>query len=384
MYKLKSHHHLHADLKPAELTKLSWSQTLTSLGGGLVAIFIPIFLLHLGYSLSQVFLYMMWFGLSPLMLAAPEIWLLLKIGANRMMALSSVGQAVFLALLITLPTYHWPLYLLAILAAAVNMAYWAPFHANFSASRTPGKAGEQLSYIYVLMAVAGAIAPAVGGILATTFGIKLVYGISAGLFLAAAIPMLKGAELIKSSGFDLRRLKNVDMRSDMLAYAGWAVTETTELVIWPILIFLIVTSYAAIGLLSSVLIVTGTLTTLYVGRREERTGEKHYLKEGSVGTSLTNTIRQFASGGSTIFGMNLLSGISFHLLEVSFFTRYYKRISRNPRLEYVYVMEVANSLSIALFYLILYLASLNLPNQAVLAIGLILTIPGSYLATRIR
>lgn len=384
MRRLHSRHNLHPRFQQGELTKLYWSQIITTLADGLVAIFIPIFLLTLGYKLSQVLLYMIMFGAF----CVPALYIMLKlvtkIGANRVMGLANMGQVVFMVLLITLPTHHWPLLVLAIVAACVNTAYWPAFHANFALSRTPEKAGKQLSYFYVLMAAAGALAPTIGGLLATYVSISLVYAIAAGLFLLAALPMFSGSEVVKPVDFRLARLKGLDIKADLLAYGGWAFIETTEEVVWPIMIFLIVSTYAGVGLLSSALIVTGILTTLYVGRREAVKGEKHYIKRGSASTSLTNLGRIFASTSPLVFGMNLLSGVSFHLLEVPFFTRFYTHVSTRPTLEYLFASEATYGMSLVVFYSILFVFSLTLPAQMVLIIGLILTIPASYIATRMK
>ena len=349
-----------------------------------MVIFIPIFLLKLHYSLANVLGYMIFYGLF----CPPALYLALhlvpRIGANRMMGIANICQAIFLGLLITLPSHHWPLFALSALTAWVNSAYWPSFHANFSVARTPSRSGRQLSYIYTVIAVAGALAPAIGGILATIFGIKLVYGIAAGVFMVASLPMLWGRSGFKPPDFKLERLKHVNIKPDLGAYGGWGIVETTEEVVWPIMIFLIVSSYASIGLLSSVVIGTGIFTTLYVGRHLELRGEKHYIRRGSVTMSLTNFGRIFAGGISGVFGMNLLSGISFHLLEVSLFTRFYRHVSRGDTLEYLFAMETVYGLTLAAFYSILLLLTIAFPAQAVLAVGLLLTIPASYFATRMR
>lgn len=384
MQKLHSHHGLTTGFLQPELKKLYWSQGFSSLAGGLVVIFIPIFLLKLGYSLADVLSYMVFYGLF----CPPALYVTLhavaKFGANRIMAVGNISQAIFLGLLITLPSQRWPLFALSALSAWVNSAYWPAFHANFAVARTPKTSGRQLSYVYAVIAIAGAIAPAIGGILATVFDIKLVYGIAAGFFVVASLPMFVGRKGFKPDNFKLARLKTVNIKPDLSAYAGWGIVETTEEVIWPLMIFLIITSYASIGLLSSVIIISGIFTSLYVGRHLEIKGEKHYIKRGSATVSLTNFGRIFTGGVSGVFGMNLLSGISFHILEVSLFTRFYRHVSRGNTLEYLFAMESAYGITSAGFYAFLLLLTNFISTEAVLVTGLLVTIPASYFATRMR
>jgi MFS family permease len=377
-------HNLTSQSLRPELSKLYWSQGFSTLGGGLVAIFIPIFLLKLHYSLAAVLTYMIFYGLFCIPTLYIALHLVPKIGSNRIMAIANISQAMFLALLITLPTRHWPLLSLSVLAAWVNSAYWPAFHANFAIARTPSRSGRQLSYIYTLMAVASALAPAIGGILATIFNIKLVYGLAAGIFIVAAIPMFWGRKGFKPPDFKLERLRHANIKPDLSSYGGWAIVETTEQVVWPIIIFLIVSSYASIGLLSSVVIATGIFTTLYIGRRLELKGEKHYMKRGSATMSLTNFGRVFAGGVAGVFSMNILSGISFRVLEVSLFTRFYRHVGSGDTLEYLFAMEAFYGIVLASFYTVLLLLTIAFPAHTVLAVGLLLTIPASYFATRMR
>ncbi len=384
MYRTHSHHGINDGILAPELHKLYWSQGLSSLAGGLVSIFIPIFLLKTGYSLAWVLAYMMFYGLFCIPMLYLALALVPRIGANRSMGIGSISLAIFLVFMITLPDHHWPLPALAALAGWVNANYWPAFHANFAKARTPKESGRQLSYVYVVIAVAGAIAPAIGGILASVFGIRLVYGIAAGLFVAAAVPMLWGNRGFRPNSFSLRRLKGASIGPDLSAYGGWGIVESTEEVVWPILIFLIVSSYASIGLLSSVVVSTGIITTLYVGRKLESRGERHYMRQGSATMSLINLGRIFAGGITGVFGMNLMSGISFHLLEVSLFTRFYRHVAHGDTLEYLFIMEAFMGLTLALFYGLLLMLTIAFSAQAVLAVGLLLTIPASYFATKIR
>jgi len=384
MQKLHSHHGLTTGFLQPELKKLYWSQGFSTLGGGLVAIFIPVFLLKLHYSLAAVLSYMIFYGLF----CPPALFLALglvpKIGSNRSMGLANILQAIFLALLISLPKHHWPLFGLSALAALVNSMYWPPFHANFAKARTPKNSGRQLSYVYTVISVAGALAPAIGGILATIFNIQFVYAIAAGVFLLAALPMLGGHHGFKPESFKLERLKQVNIKPDLSSFGGWGIIESTEEVVWPLMIFLIVSSYASIGILSSVVVATGIFTTLYVGKRLEAKGERHYMKRGSATMSLTNLGRIFAGGITGIFSMNLLSGISYHLLSVSLFTRFYRHVGNGETLEYLFAMESFYGLTLSVFYSVLLLFTIAFPAQSVLAVGLLLTIPASYFATRMR
>jgi hypothetical protein len=91
MMRLPFQNLIQQDLRP-ELNKLFWSQGFSTLGGGLVAIFIPIFLLKLHYSLAAVLTYMIFYGFFCIPTLYIALHLLPYIGANRIMALANSCQ----------------------------------------------------------------------------------------------------------------------------------------------------------------------------------------------------------------------------------------------------------------------------------------------------
>ena len=160
------------------------------------------------------------------------------------------------------------------------------------------------------------------------------------------------------------------MRRDAIANMFNGVIIMGEFSIWPLLVFVLVSTYAGVGLLSSVVALASIIITLYVGRREETRGERRYIKEGLFVYGLTNLGRVIVQNSFQIFGLNLLSGIGRSLYTTPFMNRYYTNSDGTFRLGYITVMEGAFSLGTALFVAILFLISLILPMNTVLAIGL--------------
>lgn len=369
------HYHL---ARTGEMGKVFFSHSVGSFAGSLVSVFIPIFLLKNGYSFSAVLFYLMMQQAFAVFLQLPTAQIVGRFGANRITAIATLFGVVLFALLLTVPEFHWSVWILAAVWAVNRSLYWIPFHANFSTARKQGKTGVQLSALNALNTLGNGIAPAIGGIVATAFGIRVIYIAAMIIFIISTVPLWFGKELVRKRSVDFSRLDIRKIRPDLYANAFNSISICTNNNVWPMLISLMVTSYAGIGVLSSVITIAMITISLYVGRREAVKGERHYLKEGLNMATGAGVLRLLAQNGGHIFGINFLSGISQSLYHTPFMTRYYAHSDEEPRFEYLVAMEMACCLGAAIYFAILWALSFFLPMETVLLIGLGLSIPAVY------
>lgn len=378
-------HHTYFHLtRMSEKGRVVWSHLLSNFGAALVTIFVPIFLLRLGYPLTDVLLYLALQGLFSIPLQILFARLFSVIRANHAMALGLLLQVVFLLLLMSLETTGWPLWLIALTWAASRSLYWVSFHINFSKSRNRQREGREVSTISVLKIVASGVAPAIGGILATMLGINFVYGITIGLLTVAIVALLRGEEISSQRPYNPRSLDYRKIRRDLFASFSNATTTVGEFIIWPIMVSLLIPSYAGIGLLASVVMISAIAASLYVGRREERRGRRHYLKEGALITSISDVLRLFAENAGHVLGINLFGGVGNSLYYTPYLTKYYDHADEEPRLEYLTAMETAHEIGWASFFLVLFGLSFLLSDTAVLLAGIAIAAPFNFGIRAIR
>jgi MFS family permease len=368
-----SHYHL---LRMKEMGRIFWCHSIGALGVSLVVIFVPIFLLKSNYSFSAVLLYLLLQQALAAALQYPAGRLLQYIHPHRQLAIGTLWYAVFFGLLITLHTYHWPLGLLALAWALNRTMYWAAFHYSFGLARGQTHAGRQIAGVTALVVLAQTAAPAIGGIVATAFGIKYIYITAIITLLIAIVPMFKTGVGPPRVKLHISWPAIYTMRRDALANVCNGIVVLAEQSLWPLLVFLVVSSYAGVGVLSSMIAVASIGVTLYVGRQQETRGERYYIKRGLAAYSLTSLGRALVENSVQIFGLNLLGGVGRSLYVTPFMNRYYSnsdgldRDGEAFRLGYITVMETAFSIGSSLFLLILLALSLWLSVRTALEISL--------------
>lgn len=351
--------------------RIYWCHSIGGLGIFMAAIFVPIFLLKNGYSVLDVFVYLLLQQLVSLLLQYPTCRLFEYINPHHLLTIGRLSFIGFFWLLLTLQTHEWPLVYIAFFWALNRTMYWAALHYVFGLSRAKKHAGMQVAKMNALAVLGSTIAPAIGGVIASLFGIDYTYAAAILLILASVVPLINAPETIPRAKLKISWQHLNEMRRDALANAFNGMVVSAEQSIWPMFVSLIVVSYAGIGILSSVIAAASIIVMMYVGRNEEVRGEKHYIKEGLTTYSLTSIGRAVATSSAQVAGLNLFAGIGRALYLPAFMNRYYSNSDGANRLGYITIMEMAFSVGSVAYLLSLIILLAFFPASTVLSIGLV-------------
>ena len=372
------HFHYHIlRIRLSELRRLYWAHTVKELANSMVTIFVPIYLYRLHYSLAAIMGYFLWSSVFWGVTQKPAKRWANRIGFNRIMGLGLLVQGLEILMLATIKQAHWPLWLIGLVYGISISLYWTQFRACFARSLLHHRPGPAVGISSALLMLAYGIAPAIGGAVASWLGITVLYGLTMLCFVAAALPLFTGPEFMEREPFEMRELHWRTIWRDLAANQGGEVDAMIATTVWPLFIFLLVPTYVGVGVLSSVAVIASIVIALYVSRRQARK-MSGYLKHGVSVVSLTNAIRLAMQSAGQIAGVNFFNGLGEALVITPFYSRYYHNAEREPLLPYVYAMLIACAVSDTLLFGFLLLLSLVVSVKVVLAVGLILAIPGSY------
>jgi MFS family permease len=361
-----------------------WVHSLTTMSFGIIGLFIPIYLLTKGYSLTQVLLFMAWGQLAALVTQTLSMRIVGKIGANHAMVIGNILLVLYFAMLPFISHFgSWWLFV-ALPGGFSRAIYWGAFHANFSKARAHKRSSKQIGLLYAVLALVTGLAPAIGGVIASTTTITITYVAAAILMLIASIPLLGNHEIVKRRSLNMAQFKWKKYRSDMIGNGGNGMLYVADSIVWPLAVYVFISSYVGVGILSSVVTIGATTASLYVGWREQRKGVRHFLWEGYGFINVASFIRLLAQNGLHVFGANLFTGVGKSLYVTPFMDRYYRHADESPRYEYIAAVEMAHETAALLFLLLLVILSLFVPAQAIYVLGISCAIPAGYLMTRIR
>ncbi len=247
-----------------QVRELFVSTTILDFAVAAIAIFEPIYLSRVGFTIPQIILfylavYGIYFVIQPLGG---------KVTRSRGYKHGIVYSTPFLIL------YYLALYAIpsspvwafgAVAAFAVHkMFYWPGFHANFARFGSAKRQGRQLGLLVFLLSISSISGPAVGGLLLKFFGFPTLFVTVAFLILASNAPLLMTRETFTprdlSYGDAYRRLLKPENRRLALSFMGYG-EELVAMVLWPLAMFGVIGHYATLGFV----VTLGTVLTAAVG-----------------------------------------------------------------------------------------------------------------------
>lgn len=376
--------HLLPRLKFTELNEIYWAMGLKTMAISLVGIFIPIYLYSLGYSFFWIFLFYSVTYFTKGALDKTFAKLILLIGPKHGLAYSFPLMLAYLWMVMTLPEYDWNLILLGIFSGVSMSLSWMSYHIDFSLARKKKNNSRAISGIHALMTFSGGIAPFVGGIIATRFGISNAFLVSIFLLVLAALPLLKTREPHIPKKLNMKKINLSKIKKDLLAHAGMGFNFGILYEVWPFFLFFILGSYEKVGFFESFALVLTIIITLYVGRKLKNHNQHQFLNKGARVNSILWILKTLTSSVYHIFVFQLLHAFLFPLLRISYFSEVYTHTDEEPRIEYILFMERAIDYARAFLFFFLAVLSVFWGSKETLLIGLILAALGAFLSSSIR
>ncbi|MGB6534812.1 MAG: hypothetical protein WBF58_02500 [Xanthobacteraceae bacterium] len=174
-----------------DLNRLAVHSALQQLAWGLLSAFSAVFLARQGLSPAAIFLCLgaiiaLRFAIRPAVLISVR-----AIGLRATLIVGTFLYAVQSPLLAPVHGLDLALLVYCVAAAAAQAFYWTCYHAMFAAIGSAGDRGSQVGWRQLLVAIAGAAGPALGGVALTIAGPWAAFG-AAGLVECIAIVPLIG------------------------------------------------------------------------------------------------------------------------------------------------------------------------------------------------
>lgn len=377
IHKLTFHRHFWRNIHMSELGELYVSMTLKTLSLSMISVFVPIYLYNLGINLYGISVYFSLYFLMRIPINIVTGALVARYGPKHIISYGYAVTLIYLGMLLTMPQYGWSLWSLAMVVAISNSFFFVAYHVDFSKIKEVKKEGEELSRMYVLIRIAGAIGPLLGGLLATVFGTDVAMMVAIVVMLLAIVPLMmtsepvsKSTKLPDFSSFNLGREKR-----NILAYSAIGISRQATLSVWPLYIALFVFTenvYGLVGLVTSVSVVASIVAAKMIGNLIDDHKGGALINYGAIIVTVVHAARTIITTLWGVIGINILSDAGETAIIMPFTKGFYDDAdSRRSRIVYISVMETFGALSRAIFWLLLAFLFYNFDPKFVLQIALI-------------
>ena len=319
MYNLRhSLNHLHIKyLKNRELDDFYISVFLKSFAGSFIAIFVPIYLFTLGFTIKEIVLFfVVIFSLMAIFMFT-GLKLCSYIGVKKVLVIGT-----FFLLLTNYFLYQIPFgthYLIAALVLGISHGmYYSAYHVDFVRSAVSKKEASEVSIIKIIMIITAATGPLIGAYLITKFSYDFVF-ILVGVILAASIiPLFLTKDFrIPKEKTTLKKIFKADSYSKALAYQVEGAVYFGDNTFWPLFIFIVLGNVLSLGIIFSLSSVFLIFLLTKIGKLADKY-TKTTFKIGIFTYIPLWALRLLFFTPMGFFITNFLSNISKSLLDISF------------------------------------------------------------------
>ncbi|PLS82025.1 hypothetical protein CYG49_00100, partial [Candidatus Saccharibacteria bacterium] len=253
-----------------ELGELYTSLMLRSMGISLIGIFLPVYLYKTGYSLPAIFLFIASIFAFRCFINVPAAYLIAAKGPKHVMLYSYGFQIISLLLLLTLPDYHWPLWLVAFSWAIASSLFFLAYNVDFSKVLHSEHGGKEIGFMAIMERIGATLGPVIGGLVATFLGTEWMISISIVLFVLAVIPLFATPEPTKThQHLDFRNFPYNTVKRDMLSFGAFTTENILSITLWPLFIGVVIfttNTYASIGAVTSLSTLAAIFSAKLIGQ----------------------------------------------------------------------------------------------------------------------
>lgn len=340
-----------------EISELYLASSIRGFAQGMLNLFIPVFLYKLGFTVQEIVL----FYVAAFFVRFVTVpWggnLAKKYGFEHSIMYSVPITILFYLALYLVKFHHFLIFIVPILFALSMNAYWIAYHADFAYYGKDGQRGREIGSLLGFRFALSVIAPFLGGLILKLSGFNVLFLVVSILLFVSVIPLFTTKEKFKPKPVSyfqtFKKFFSRKKRRRFFGYLGFGENIVT-VAIWPIFIYLIVSSYFYLGTIISISTLFMALITIYLGKLTDKVDRKKIIKIGTLLLSFSWILKIFAKTPLYVLGVDTFSRASSNLQSIPVYARIYKRASREGTVNDIMFYELGLALGYMLLGLIIY------------------------------
>jgi MFS family permease len=262
--------------------------TLSGVGMGFVGIFVPIYLLQLGFPLSTVILYLMIHHISLLAGAFLSIFISNKIGLVRCWYIRVFLITLLFTGLHFLSVNHSIVFMLGIISGIESAFFWIPYNIFTVRKTDRATMGSSLAFMSNIGSAVGLVIPLVAALIIVSYGYSVLFAVALFFILISLVPVLvlrkerTHFQFSFKSMIDIARKNRHFILPEIFDNLGQDAG-----VIWALFIFTAGLTVLDLGYLGVMGGIVGIVVTYITGFLIDKWHKQKVIRFGAIFTTLT-------------------------------------------------------------------------------------------------
>jgi len=348
-----------------QLFVLNTMNVVDGIAGSLVGIFVPIYLLTIGFDLRTVFSYFLIFSFTLVPFFILTAKFCQHLGVKKTLLLRIPILFIYLASLFLVKQIPAIVYFIPVFYALETSLYWYPLHLIFTTHALEGEMGKKVSHFFAWPKAVGVILPIISAGIAISLGFKFLFVIASVVYLISSIIYFQFDEIKITTSFTLGKVWEFIKK-----YPHYIVLEVIENwredisgVVWPIFVFISISALGgavnqkigifSVGMITTISAVIALLFNLFVGNLSDKYNKKKIL---NVGFFLVAIIWFAASkiipSQFNLYLLAFLFSLTSAYIEVPYQSLTYNLAKADKKEEFIVFREIPLLIGRGLMYLL--------------------------------
>ncbi|MCX6727299.1 MAG: MFS transporter [Candidatus Saccharibacteria bacterium] len=379
IHKILKKQHYWRTMNFDELSEVYVNMLLRGISIGMAGIFVPIYLVKLDFTVTQILMVYAFYFSARVGLDFVAAHSVARYGPKHTLIVGQVFQALSTLLFLTLPQFHWPVWLLGMIWGCAASFFFIAFDVDFSKIKHKKHGGKELGYEQIMEKIGAVIGPLLGGLVATVFGAQYIFLISLILMFAGGWFLLRTKEptrlrqTLSYRDFPVHTI----FRSNILPAIGLNLENTLCIVLWPLYLGLFVVTdgsvFAKVGILASVSVAMSLIGTYAIGSLIDKRYGRKLLRAGASGNAVLHFVRPFISTYPVAMGASLINEVITVGYRMPFVKGFYDTADDFPghRIVYISIVQGMSSFAKATMWWLLVIVSGGIGAHTTLTTGFI-------------
>lgn len=331
----------------------------------LVAVFIPVYLLKLGYPFSMVMVWLMIHHSSLLIGAFMSVYCSNKIGLVHSLHIRFILLFAWMTLLFVLSDHPLLFFVIPILSGLEAAFFWEPLNILYVRNTEAKTMGQATSKFFAYPKIIAMISPLVGALVTYYFGFSILFGLACIILFFAFIPLLPLRSEKTDFHFTLGHAKEIYNNNKQFfipEIIDNLVEDATAL--WSIFIYMKLVSVVQVGIIGTITSFATIFFTLTLGKLTDKWNKHKLLTIGAslvIFSWLLNAIVADKTVNPWFFYLATVGAtLSLKVFLVPYSTLLFNR-ARKDDAQFIILREIPNIMGRLILFSLAILLHNNLP-----------------------